>query len=132
VFWLHAPVRSAYAALIGYMLFRERGQRVRDVGIFGIVMALHFSGLAVALADDYRPLYSVWGRWLLAAAVLGGAVVGHVLKLPGSAFHLLLSAVAGMVIFSAIKEEIPPEKHSRFWAVAAGIVVAASLLRVAG
>ena len=132
VFWLHTPVMAAYAALIGYMLFREGEQRARDVAVFGGVMALHFSGLAVALADDYRSLYTLWGRWTLAAAVLVGAVVGYAGKLPDHAFHLLLSAVAGMVIFSVIKEEIPPEQQSRFLAVAAGIVVCGGLLWLAG
>ena len=132
VFWLHTTVMAGYLALIGYMLFREGDQRVRDVAVLGTVMALHFSGLTVGLADDYRSLYSISGRWVLAAAVVVGAVIGYLVKLPDAAFHLLLSAVAGMVIFSVIKEEIPPERQSRFWAVAAGIAVATGLLWTAG
>ena len=130
VFWLHAALMSVYVAFIAYLLFHR--ERPAKVAVLGAVMALHFSGIAVALADDYRSLYSTRGRWLLAAAVLAGGVYGYVAALPEKVHHLVLSGLAGAVIFSVIKEEIPPEQQSRFWAVAAGIVLAATLLWAAG
>ena len=130
VFWLHAALMTVYVAFIAYLLFHR--ERPAEVVVLGLVMALHFSGLAVALADDYRSLYSSRGRWLLAAAVLAGGAYSYARTLPETAHHLVLSALAGAVIFSVIKEEIPPEQQSRFWAVAAGIAVAATMLWAAG
>ena len=128
VFCLHAALMSVYVAFIGYLLFREGRQQVPAVAVLGTVMALHLGGLAIALADDYRSLYLRWGRWLLATAVLAGAAVGFAWEIPRTAHHLLLAVLAGAVIFSVIKEEIPPEQQSRFWAVTVGIIVAGSLL----
>lgn len=130
VFWLHAPLMSVYVAFIAYLLLHR--ERLSQVAVLGLIMALHFSGIAVALADDYRSLYSRRGRWVLAAAVLAGGAFSYFRTLPEMVHHLVLSALAGAVIFSVIKEEIPPEQQSRFWAVAAGIAVAAALLWVAG
>jgi hypothetical protein len=130
VFWLHAALMSVYVAFIAYLLFDR--ERPAEVAVLGLVMALHFSGIAVALADDYRSLYSTRGRWLLAAAVLAGGIYSYLATLPETVHHLVLSVLAGAVIFSVIKEEIPPEQQSRFWAVAAGIAVAATLLWTAG
>ena len=132
VFWLHGMLMAVYVAFIAYLLFREGRQTVTAVAVLGVVMALHFAGLAVALADDYRSLYLTRGRWLLAAAVLAGGVIGYARELPDAAHHLVLGALAGAVIFSVIKEEIPPAQQSRFWAVAVGIVAAGSLLWAAG
>lgn len=132
VFWLHGAVMAGYTAFIGYLLFRQEQGHVRSVAVLGTVMALHFAGIAVALADDYRSLYLTRGRWLLAAAVLAGGAAGYAWKLPESAFHLVLGVLAGAVVFSAIKEEIPPEQQSRFWALAVGIAVAGGLLWAAG
>ena len=131
VFWLHAVIMSAYAAFIGYLLFHQP-HGARAVAVLGVVMALHFAGIAVALTDDYKSLYLTRGRWLLAAAVVIGGAVGPGMRLPDAVFHPVLGAMAGAVVFSVIKEEIPPEQQSRFWPLAVGIAVTAALLRVAG
>ena len=102
------------------------------MAVLGLVMALHFSGIAIALAEDYGSLYSTRGRWVLAAAVLAGGAYSYVGTLPEMAHHLVLSVLAGAVIFSVIKEEIPPEQKSRFSAVAAGIIFTATLLWASG
>ena len=130
VFWLHAVLMSVYVAFIAYLLLDR--ERPAEVAVLGLVMALHFSGIAVALAEDYGSLYSTRGSWVLAAAVLAGAACSYVGTLPERVHHLVLSGLAGAVIFSVIKEEIPPEQQSRFWAVAAGIALAATLLWASG
>jgi zinc transporter ZupT len=128
VFWLHMGVMAVYTALIGYLLFDEGKQTVTAVAVLGIVMATHFSGIAVGLERDYRSLYAMRGRWILAASTVAGALVGYATELPDFAFHLLLGVLAGVVIFNVIKEEIPPDQQSRFWAVALGIVATTTLL----
>ena len=130
VFWLHAALMCVYVAFIAYLLFHR--EQLGRVAVLGLVMAVHFSGIAVALADDYRSLFSSRGRWLLAAAVLAGGVYGYLATMPEMVHHLVLSVLAGAVIFNVIKEEIPPEQQSRFWAVAAGIIFAAALLLAVG
>lgn len=130
VFWLHAILMSVYVAFVAYLLFHR--EQPAEVAVLGVVMALHFSGIAVGLAEDYASLYSTRGRWVLAAAVLAGGAYSYVATLPERVHHLVLSGLAGAVIFSVIKEEIPPEQQSRFWAVAAGIALAATLLWAAG
>ena len=132
VFWAHAVVMAAYVAFIGYLLFRHGRQDVRGVAVLGTVMALHFAGIAVALADDYRSLYTRFGRWILACAVGAGGALGFTTTLPELTFNLVLGTLAGAVVFSAIKEEIPPEQESRFWALTAGVLLTGVILGVAG
>lgn len=128
VFWPHAALMSPYVALIGYALFQQEPDRTRSVAALGAVMALHFAGTAVALQEDYRSLYTSRGRWLLAAAVVAGGAVGYAGTLPETFYYFLLAFLAGAVVFSSIKEEIPPERQSRFWALAAGVLAAGALL----
>lgn len=132
VFALHLPVMAVYTALIGYLLFREGKQTVPAVAVLGAVMFVHFGGITIALSEDYRSLHRRYGRFVLAASLLVGAAVGWATPIPDLSFHLLLSVLAGLVIFNVIKEEIPPEKQSRFWAVGLGIVVSAAVIWLAG
>lgn len=130
VFCLHLAMMVVYVAFIAYLLFHR--ESIRDVAALGAVMTLHFTGIAVALADDYRSLYTSAGRWVLAVATIVGGAVGYVWSLPQTVHDLVLSALAGIAIFSAIKEEIPPEQQSRFWALAAGVIAGTAMLWMAG
>lgn len=130
VFALHTLLMAVYVAFIAYLMFHQ--ESTGGVAVLGVVMTLHFSGIAVALADDYRSLYTTTGRWVLAVAVIAGGAIGYYGKLPDMTHDLVLSTLAGAVIFSAIKEEIPPEKQSRFWAFGIGVIAATALLWSAG
>jgi len=55
-------------------------------------------------------------------------VVGLVVELPEAAIAVLTAFLAGGVVLNVLKEEIPEERQSRFWAFALGAALYAALL----
>ncbi len=68
------------------------------------------------------------GRWLLAGSVVVGYAAGLRFELPRAAIDVLVAFLAGGVILNVLKEEVPAERQSRFWAFAAGTAAYAALL----
>lgn len=67
---------------------------------------------------------------ILVASLAAVAVAGALWEMPRLAHHLMLAVVAGAILFSVIKEEIPPERQSKFWPALAGVIIASLLLRL--
>lgn len=122
VFWIHLGSFSAYNVLIGYFLLHREETGVVNLLLYFAAMALHFVVNDYGLHEHHREAYTRVGRWLLAAAVVGGFLVGYFVAVPENLLGLLLAFVAGGVILNVIKEELPEERQSRFWAFAAGVV----------
>jgi hypothetical protein len=69
-----------------------------------------------------------YGRWVLVVAVLVGFGVGLATELSKAALAVLTGFLAEGVILNVLKEEVPSERRSRFWAFAIGMAGCASLL----
>ncbi|WP_338141499.1 hypothetical protein [Natronorubrum daqingense] len=80
VFWIHVGSFAVYNAFIGYVLVRGETGAESDV-LFAIAMALHLFGNDEAMMTHHRESYVRYGRWILATAVLVGALVGAVERL---------------------------------------------------
>lgn len=131
VFWLHIGSFAAYNALIGYLiLHREEGGRL-SLLFFFIAMAFHFVVNDHSLRKHHKSTYDKVGRWVLASAILVGWVIGLAIPIHKAALALLFAFLAGGIILNVIKEELPEQRQSRFWAFAFGAVAYAGLL-VAG
>jgi hypothetical protein len=128
VFWLHIGSFSVYNALIGYLLLHREEMGLWSLLFYFVAMALHFTVNDYGLHDHHREAYRRVGRWILAAAVLVGFAVGYFVGVPEAVLSLLLAFIAGGVILNVIKEELPDDRQSRFWAFAAGVSVYGGLL----
>lgn len=128
VFWLHIGSFSIYNGLIGYLLFHREVPGVGSLLLFAIAMALHFFVNDYGLRDHHEDTYRAVGRWVLAGAVLGGAVAGYVTAFDRGVLSALFAFLSGGIVLNVIKEELPPERESRFWAFALGASGYASLL----
>lgn len=127
VFWIHIGSFGVYNALIGYILsHREEG--LGWLAVFAVAMVLHFFVNDFGLREHHRDLYRRTGRWLLAVAVLLGWALGAVLELTEAAMVAMVALIGGGVILNVLKEELPRERESRFWAFAAGMAGYAALL----
>jgi len=72
------------------------------------------------------------GRMLvLAAAVLAGRAVGLLFEVSEAALAVLFAFLAGGVVMNVLKEELPEERESRFWAFVLGAGLYAAVLLVA-
>lgn len=127
-FWVHIGSFGVYNGLIGYLLVRREESGWLPVLWFFIAMALHFLVNDYGLRQHYEQLYDRFGRWTLAAAALAGWGVGVGTKLPEGAVAAIFGLVSGAVILNVLKEELPEERESRFWAFGAGAAGYAGLL----
>ncbi|WP_435101433.1 hypothetical protein [Halarchaeum sp. P4] len=120
VFWMHVGAFALYNLLVGYLLLHREETGLESLLLFGVAMGLHFLVNDWGLRHHHGDAYHARGRWVLAAAVLLGLGVGFVVPLDQQALAVLFAFLAGGVILNVIKEEVPPERDSRFTAFATG------------
>lgn len=130
VFWLHIASFAVYNALIGYLLVRREARDLTGLVLFAIAMILHFVVNDFGLRKDHQDTYVHVGRWVLAAAVVVGWVVGLLFELPEAALGMSFAFLAGGVVLNVLKEELPEERASHFGAFALGTALYAVLLLV--
>ncbi|TXK37104.1 hypothetical protein FVR03_16100 [Pontibacter qinzhouensis] len=128
VFWVHIGSFALYNALIGYILFQREEGPVQEMLLFAIAMALHFIVNDFGLQDHHQHMYRRMGRWVLVTALLAGWLTGFLVEMPQSVIVLLMAFVGGGVVLNVLKEELPEERESRYWAFLVGATVYSVLL----
>ena len=128
VFWLHMASFTLYNAFIGYLLLHRADDSLEGLLLFGFALTLHFVVNDYGLREDHEEDYDRIGRWILTAAVFAGWGLGLFAKIPEPAIAVLFSFLAGGIVLNVLKEELPRERKSRFWAFALGAVAYAALL----
>jgi len=128
VFWIHMGSFAVYNALVGYLLLHREVMTLGALAFFTVAMALHFVVTDYGLNEDHKQPYRRIGRWVLVAAVVAGFLVGTATRISDAAIAVLTAFLAGGVILNVLKEEVPSERQSRFWAFAAGMAGYAALL----
>jgi hypothetical protein len=128
VFWIHIGSFGIYNMLIGYLLLHREVPGLSSLIFFAIAMALHFFVTDFSLNEDHKHRYRRTGRWMLVAALFAGLGVGAAMEIPKAALGTLVGFLAGGVILNVLKEEVPGERRSRFWAFALGMSAYAILL----
>jgi hypothetical protein len=98
--------------------------------LFALAMALHFVVTDFGLTEDHEARFVRIGRWVLVAAVFVGLAIGAATELSEVAVAVLIAFLAGGVILNVLKEEVPTERRSRFWAFALGLAMYSALLLV--
>lgn len=131
VFWLHTASFALYNALIGYLLLHRETPGLLSLLLYAFAMAVHFVVNDHGLREDHKDTYHHLGRWVLAAAVLVGWVIGLFGDISEAALAMLFAFLAGGVVLNVLKEELPEERQSRFWAFVLGAGVYAVILLVA-
>ncbi|MFC3957935.1 hypothetical protein [Halovivax cerinus] len=119
IFAAHVGGFAVYNAVIGYAIVRGETGTER-VLLFAIAMALHLFGNDQAMHEHHPTLYGRYGRFVLAAAVVVGALIGAWNALEPGVYTLLLALLTGGIVFNAIKGELPRARDGRFWAFASG------------
>lgn len=128
VFWLHICSFAIYNALIGYLLLHREEPGIQSLLFFFFAMALHFVVNDNGLRENHKESYDRMGRWILAAAIIFGWVIGLGTEIHEAAIAVLFAFLAGGVILNVLKEELPDERQSKFWAFALGAAIYAALL----
>lgn len=128
VFWLHIASFALYNALIGYLLVHREEQDLYGLIFFSIAMGLHFFVNDYSLRQFHKDTYQKYGRWVLSGMIVIGWMVGLATKISEAMTGVLFAFLAGGVILNVLKEELPEEKQSSFWAFACGAAVYTVLL----
>lgn len=128
LFWLHIASFAVYNALIGYVLFLREEGSLKWMVLFAVAMALHFIVNDFGLQEHHQNAYRRYGRWVLVVALLLGWAVGFIFTLPKLVVVMVTAFVGGGVILNVLKEELPEERESRYWAFVLGAVIYAILL----
>ena len=130
VFWLHILSFAFYNAIIGYLLAHREEHSGIALVWFTLAMAFHFVVNDYALVEHYRDAYMKKGRWVISVAIIGGWLVGVLTKVPEFWISILFAFIAGGTIMNVLKEELPEERKSNFWAFMTGMIIYAALLLV--
>ena len=99
-----------------------------SLAFFVVAMALHFLVTDFSLNEDHRARYRTIGRWVLVGALAVGVWLGESTELSKATIAVLVAFLAGGVMLNVLKEEVPSERRSRFWAFGGGMAVYALLL----
>ena len=125
LFWIHLGSFAIYNAMIGYLVLdRELG----GLPAYVVAMGLHFIVIDAGLRHHHGGTYDRWGRWVLAAAVAVGFAFGFVLDDVEVFFAVFVPFLSGGVVLNVLKDELPADRESRFWAFATGALGYAVLL----
>jgi hypothetical protein len=130
IFWIHIGSFAVYNLLIGYLLLHRENNSLRTLAFFAVAMALHFLVTDFGLREDHKERFRRVGRWIVAAAVLAGWLVGVITEFSEVAVAVLTAFLAGGVILNVLMEEVPQEQKSRFWAFGLGLAVYSVLLLI--
>jgi zinc transporter ZupT len=128
VFWVHLGAFALYNVLIGYLLLHREEADLRGLIIYAVAMSLHFMVNDQGLREHHGATYDRYGRWLLAAAPVIGLVLGLATNISPLLLSSLFAFLAGGVILNVLKEELPEDRRSRFWAFAGGASLYSALL----
>ncbi len=128
VFWLHISSFAIYNAIIGYLLLHREDTGLEPLLLFATAMILHFLVNDHGLREHHRGAYYRIGRWVLAAAIAFGWMLGLLAEISEVALAVLIAFLAGGIVLNVLKEELPEERESRFWAFALGAALYAALL----
>jgi zinc transporter ZupT len=128
VFWIHILSFTVYNFIIGYLLLEQAEESLSQLILYTIAMALHLMVNDHGLQDHYPQIYRSRGRWLLVAGLATGWLAGVLTHIPTAFLGVIFSFIAGGVIMNVLKEELPKERESNFWAFGAGVLLFTALL----
>ena len=95
--------------------------------LFFLAIALEFTISDRGMHEDHKGEYDRLGRWVLAGAVVAGALTGLVTEVASTTLAVLSAFLAGFIILNVFSEELPDERDSSVGAFTAGVVVYSTL-----
>jgi hypothetical protein len=127
-FWLHLAAYAVFNVVIGYLLLDREETDLPSLLTYAVAMAMHFIVADQGLRQLLYPAYDAVGRWILAAAPILGWVLGVAIDVPPLAVSALFAFLAGGIMLTVLKEELPEHHRSHFTAFALATGLYATLL----
>jgi hypothetical protein len=130
-FWLHLGGFMLYSWLIGYLLVERAEAGLLTLSLYGVAMALHFFLVGHSLRETHGETFDRVGRWVLAGSVLVGWLAGATTEISETVLARLFAVLAGGVVITSLRAELPREREGRFWFFTLGAIGYAGLLILA-
>lgn len=127
-FWIHVSSFAVYNFIIGYLLLRREEDSLQALILYVVAMSFHFIVTDHSLEDHFKHMYKTRGRWILVVGLFAGWIVSLLWTIPLFYVGLIFSFVIGGVIMNVLKEELPAERDSNFFAFLGGVAGYALLL----
>jgi hypothetical protein len=127
-YWLHVGGFALYSALIGYLLVERAERGHAALAVYALAMAVHFLVVDHSLAEAHGKAYRRGGHLWLAASVLAGWAVGAMMPLSELTLARLFAVLAGGIVITSLRAELPGEREGRFWPFVLGAALFAVLL----
>lgn len=131
IYWLHLIGFAAYGALIGSLLVEREERGLLSLALYTFAMAVHFVVVNHSLSEEHGELYRRHGHWVLAASVLIGWALGRIEPLTDAVFARLFALLAGGVVITSLRAELPDDRRGRFWPFCISAIGFAALLMFA-
>jgi hypothetical protein len=128
IFWLHMVFFSFLNLLVGYSILNQAKNGLASLFFYSLAMLFFFIVNDRGLYAKFESLYTQTGRWILAVATLARWTVNRSLEISTVGPAVLQAFIAGATILNVLKEELPEERESRYWAFALGAFAYAILL----
>jgi hypothetical protein len=128
VLWISIGSYSVVNFAVGYLLVQRGDPGMGRLAPFFLAMALWFLISDYGLRIQHRKAYHRTIRWVLSVTVLAGWAAATLAPIPDAWLSVALAFVAGGIIMNVLKEELPRERESAFWAFALGAAVYSALL----
>ena len=130
-YWLHIAGFAAYSALIGYLLSERVERGMLALVVYTAAMGVHFVVVSHSLAEEHGDLYRRHGHWVLAGSVMTGWAAGIATVLSQATIARLFALLAGGVVITSLRSELPDDRRGRFWPFCLGSAVFAGALLAA-
>lgn len=111
---VHLGSYAVYNGIVGYLLAERAQVSGRELLLFAFAMGLHFLVNDHGLREHHAELYRHVGRWVIAAGVIAGALLGTLVEPPPAVLEAVVAFLAGGVTMNVLKEELPEDRTSRW------------------
>ena len=119
---LHGWGYAFYNFLIGYLITNLPRPGVEPMILVTVVMVPHFLGLDYHFRKKEQLFYDRWLRWLFAASLVLGWVVGTQFEFPGFIKAVCFAFLSGAILINTIKEELPEDERASFISLLSGVM----------
>lgn len=130
VFWIHTAFFAVYHFVIGELLVDIGSRGILPELLFCIVLVFHFYIMDEGLRRHHHHRYDKWGRWILAFALLAGAVTETLFTFSAEFVSATWAVIAGGIMLNTLKEELPESKQSCLISFIAGTTFIVVLLQL--
>jgi zinc transporter ZupT len=130
-YWVHVLGYGVYGLIIGYLISERLEHGIVSLAVYSVAMAFHFFTVDHSLRHEHKAAYERTGRWLMAGLLMLGGVLGALGSVSELQVARAFAFIAGGIIITTLKEEVPEASEGRFWPFLFGVAVYSLLLLLA-